>query len=191
MTFIIMLSFNAFGSELSTLGTYVKHGKSLSPTFYEDVMKNIKKVHATCKTAVLEKTKNLSRLNGTVQTLKSYDYAKSNIINTPLAISGNLTSQIEKIQGAKKEYQSTPVCAIEKLGLLFPGYLKSLNKLLGPYSVNYQFDYAINYLSQVRNDIDKISNLPANKVTQDEIQIYQGCTKKLGAVLKEFEYENL
>lgn len=190
---LLMLSLPSFAAEISTLKSYVEYGKGLSPAFYEDIMKNVKQVESICKTAAQTKEKLLEKLRQQASTEKTTELIKAQIAHTPIAIINNLTSQVEKIKGAKANYQETPLCTLEKMGVWFP----NLDKLFGNYAISAQFDYAIHYLQTIIEEIDKIKNyqlknndVEFSKVTNTERDIYSFCHKRLNTITREFKYEN-
>lgn len=198
ITLLLMLSFPTFGLELSTLKTGANVAKGLSPSFYEDVMSNIELVQKHCSSAYAEKEKNLARIEGKIATTAmAYKLARASLINTPKVMEHKLSSIIEKLQGAKADYLKTPWC--EAGSLISSSALKYFPNLLDGIfekaTAVEQFNYAINYLKSIRDEISMIANhdeheeLSLTKATSKEQQIYSNCSKKLAAVIKEFGHE--
>ncbi len=185
---LLMLSFSCFGSELSTLTTYVKYGKELSPTFYEDVMSNLKKIKDVCESAPQAKERLISDLTETPVTTKEYVTKKEQLEQLSKSVDHALKRQINKLAAAKKHLMFTPSCLSEDIGLSIFGFAK----MTGLMDINEQFISAMDYLEDGRSRVDEISwakGYERGSVTKKEKETYQFCSSQLTKILEGVEYE--
>lgn len=212
ITLLLMLSLPVFaGIELSTLAPDIDTAKSLSPTFIEDVMANIKDIEKECRMATSSKQEAYDALMKAEKSLKrkpsgpkdflvtivSHERTavhKATLTNKNKVLISALTSQIEKIQGAKQGYLDylktieVPMCDLKRYGidLKIPKPKSLIERSVKKHSATVALNYSINYLKEIRK---QLTDLPAtNRIapaTPAEKKAYSNCSEKLTAVIKE------
>ena len=210
ITLLLMLSLSVFGNESRTLETGVKIAKGLSPEFFEDVMKYIRQIESDCANSATEigelikeeKLKSKAKAQASGQMIlrvvdqKKINFRKEILRNRKKVISAAITSQIEKVQALKDEYQTQPVChsdsVLSQLGSLYPAFLGILDTTFGHNSPHqlFNFNYSIKFLEEIRTKIDESSDSDIESgESSEEVKAYKFCSARLMRVIKEADRE--